>query len=346
MKAQASRIASLDGLRTISIGLVLIGHLAGTRNFPLHHAAGNFFALAETGVRVFFVISGFLITTLLLHELDKSGHINLLKFYFRRTLRIFPPYYSLIAVLLLLRFLGYIQLSNYDVFHAFTYTSNYYFPEGWYLGHTWSLSVEEQFYLLWPAILLLLGKQKGFYAVASLLIICPLVRTLAIFHIWHAIDSTAFEMLADSLACGCLLALWRTNLHENKWYQAILNTKFFVVFPLLILGINIFHRSTKIYYTVGLTITNICIAICIDWCVTWSEGKVGKFLNSRVIAYIGTLSYSLYLWQQLFINRHSDALITSFPLNIVLAGLTAMVSYYLIEKPSLQLRQRLETKFL
>ena len=165
MSRQAGRIASLDGLRAISIGLGLLGHLAGTRFFPLTSAAGDFFALAETGVLIFFIISGFLITTLLLHELDNSGRINLLKFYFRRTLRIFPPYYFLIAVLLVLRFLGYISLSNYDVLHAFTYTSNYFYPEGWYLGHPWSLSVEEQFYLLWPAILLLSGKRKAVFRI-------------------------------------------------------------------------------------------------------------------------------------------------------------------------------------
>ena len=307
MQIQAKRIASLDGLRTISIGLVLIGHLAGTRFFPLTQEAGDFFALAETGVLIFFVISGFLITTLLLHELDKSGRINLLKFYFRRTLRIFPPYYSLLAVLLALRFLGYISLSNYDVFHALTYTSNYFYPEGWYLGHTWSLSVEEQFYLLWPASLLVLGKRKGFLVAASLLILCPLVRTLSIFHVWHAPESAAFEMLADSLACGCLLALWRAKLHENKWYQAMLNSRFFWLLPLMILLVSAFHRSPKIYYTIGLTFTNIGVAICLDWCVMWSAGKVGRILNSRVMVYVGTLSYSIYLWQQLFINRNSAA---------------------------------------
>lgn len=346
MQLQAGRIASLDGLRAISIGLVLIGHLAGTRFFPLTQEAGDFFALAETGVLIFFVISGFLITTLLLHELDKSGQINLLKFYFRRTLRIFPPYYFLIAVLLVLRFLGYISLSNYDVFHAFTYTSNYFYPEGWYLGHTWSLSVEEQFYLLWPASLLVLGKRKGFLVVASLLVLCPFVRTLSIFHVWHSPESAAFEMLADALACGCLLALLRDKLHQQIFYFALLSSPIFFILPLLIFGISAFQYSTKLYYPFGLTFTNIGIAICIDWCVTWSEGKVGRILNSRVIAYVGTLSYSIYLWQQLFINRNSDAIIASFPLNIILAALTAMASYYLIEKPSLQWRQRLETKLL
>ena len=86
------RIPSLDGLRAISIALVLISHLAGTRKFPLSTSSGNFWALGEFGVRVFFVISGFLITGLLLDELARTDRIRLGHFYFRRTLRIFPPY--------------------------------------------------------------------------------------------------------------------------------------------------------------------------------------------------------------------------------------------------------------
>src|SRR6516165_8010445 len=92
-----TRIPSLDGLRAISITLVLIAHLAGTRNFPLSEAAGNFWGLGEFGVRVFFVISGFLITGLLMDELADEGHIRLGRFYLRRRLRIFPPYYMLLA---------------------------------------------------------------------------------------------------------------------------------------------------------------------------------------------------------------------------------------------------------
>ena len=158
---QSQRILSLDGLRAIAISLVLIGHLSGTRDFPLPKSVGDFFSLAEVGVIVFFVISGYLITTLLLQELNATAHVNLLKFYFRRTLRIFPPYYTLIFTLLLLRLLGAITLSNHDLFLTLTYTSNYFARESWYVGHTWSLAVEEQFYLLWPAALLWLGKQRA-----------------------------------------------------------------------------------------------------------------------------------------------------------------------------------------
>jgi peptidoglycan/LPS O-acetylase OafA/YrhL len=91
---QGGRIPSLDGLRAISICLVLLAHLVGTRSFPLTLTSGYLLALGELGVHVFFVISGFLITRLLLDELAGTGRISLPEFYFRRTMRIFPAYYT------------------------------------------------------------------------------------------------------------------------------------------------------------------------------------------------------------------------------------------------------------
>src|SRR5262245_10988828 len=109
----ARGIPSLDGLRALSIALVLIAHLGGTRGFPLSEHATNYFTLGATGVRVFFVISGFLITTLLLREMEASaGQINLRRFYWRRSLRIFPPYFAFLAVLLLLRTEGMIHFGT------------------------------------------------------------------------------------------------------------------------------------------------------------------------------------------------------------------------------------------
>lgn len=345
MQIQAKRIASLDGLRAISISLVLLGHLSGTRYFPLPKSAGDFFSLAEVGVIVFFVISGYLITTLLLQKLHTTNHINLLKFYFRRTLRIFPPYYTLLFTLLLLRLFGIIAISNSDLLAAFTYTSNYFGRESWYVGHTWSLAVEEQFYLLWPATLLWLGRRRAMYCAMALLVICPLLRTLAIAHIWHSPDSTAFEIVADSLASGCLLALLREWLHEQRWYLYWLRTRMFFVLPLLIVAMSALHRSTKIYHSVGLSFINIGAAICVDWCITRPESKVGRWLNARWIVFFGVLSYSLYLWQQVFLNRTVMTIITLFPLNLLLTFIAAIASYNLIETPSLRLRQRIERKW-
>jgi len=99
---QDRRIPSLDGLRAVSIALVVLAHLSGTSGFALPGSFASILALGELGVRVFFVISGFLITKLLLEEAERTGRISLLRFYLRRTFRIFPPYYAFILVLIVL----------------------------------------------------------------------------------------------------------------------------------------------------------------------------------------------------------------------------------------------------
>lgn len=340
MSQISNRIPSLDGLRALSIVLVIISHLAGTGNFPLTKQAGDLFDLGALGVRVFFIISGFLITGLLLHEINKTGSISLRRFYFRRTFRIFPAYYFFLLTLLCLTLAGTISLTKADLWPAFTYTTNYFPAGGWYVGHTWSLAVEEQFYLLWPAVLLVAGRKKGRVIALMVIILCPLIRIAYL----HSSFGTKyhFEQVADSIATGCLLASVQSQLQTNSFYQSLKNSGWFGLLPLVILGISALHNSAHLFLLVGIPLMNLGIALCIDWCVTNSTGRIGRFLNSSPLVFIGTLSYSLYLWQQLFLNRRSDALIHQFPLNLILALIVAMASFYLIEQPALRLRQRLE----
>src|SRR3954471_2196193 len=202
------RIPSLDGLRAISMGLVLLSHLAGTRNFPLSAAQGNFWGLGEFGVVVFFVISGYLITGLLLDELDRTGRVDLARFYFRRTLRIFPPYYAFLICLALAGATGAVALQRGDLVSALTYTANYDIDRSWFVGHTWSLSVEEQFYLLWPAVLLFARTRRAILLAAGVVVLAPFIRVAE----WELLRQYGdgvghrFETIADAIAIGCVLA--------------------------------------------------------------------------------------------------------------------------------------------
>jgi len=137
---------------------VLIAHLAGTRNFPAALATSE--SLGYLGVKVFFVISGFLITSLLLKEHAKNGQISLRAFYLRRVFRIFPASYAFIAVMFLCAVFGLITLLPNDLLHANTYSMNYHRPHAWYMAHLWSLAVEEQFYFMWPAVLFFAGPRE------------------------------------------------------------------------------------------------------------------------------------------------------------------------------------------
>jgi len=341
--AAHERIPSLDGLRAISIVMVLFGHLAGTRGFPVSTATGNYLNSAELGVHVFFVISGFLITRLLLDELARKQRIALGRFYLRRTLRIFPPYYTFIAVLVLAGMAGALQLAPHDGLRALTYTTNYDESRSWYVGHTWSLSVEEQFYLLWPAVLILARTRRAILIAAGVVLAAPLVR-LALWELWRLPIGARFETVADAIAVGCVLAGIREWLHRTPGYTRLLSSPLFVLVPILAIAANLTHDHPVAYYLVGFGVVNVCVVLCVDWAVTYPEGAIGRVLNAGPVVFLGVMSYSLYLWQQPFLHRASSAAIASFPLNILLALACALASYYLVERPSLRLRRRIEKR--
>ena len=342
----SDRIPSLDGLRAISIGLVLLGHLAGTAFFPISREVAKFWNFGDFGVRVFFVISGFLITGLLLDETARSGRIHLGRFFFRRTLRIFPPYYAFLAAMFVAAGFGLVQLAPNDAVHAMTYTSNYYAERSWFVGHTWSLSVEEQFYLLWPAALVIAGVGRGLWIAAAVVLLAPIARLAE----WFMLPSVAagighrFETVADAIAVGCLLAMTRALLHRLPLYMRALESPFFILVPVLAVAGALTHDRPLVSFAVGMTMTNICLALVIDWCVTFHTGRIGRVLNAAPIVFVGWISYSLYLWQQPFLNRASTADVTAFPVNLLLAVTCALVSYFVIERPSLKLRKLLERK--
>lgn len=326
--------------------LVVLGHLAGTDGFPLSAETGNFWGFSALGVRVFFVISGFLITGLLLEEARRHGRIRLSRFYFRRTLRIFPPYYAYLAMAALLAFAGLIELTTRDLVHTVTYTSNYDQHRSWYTGHTWSLSVEEQFYLLWPAALILAGVRRGIWIAGAVVLLTPGVRLVE----WNFVPAAAFgvghrfETIADAIAAGCVLAGARGVLHATPAYLGLLKSPVFVIVPLAAIGGGLLQDHPQIFFAAGITMSNLAIALCIDWAVTFHQGRIGRVLNAAPLVFVGWISYSLYLWQQPFLNRTSDASWTAFPLNITLAVSVAVASYVLIERPSLRLRMRLESR--
>ena len=340
----AGRIPSLDGMRAISILFVLFGHLIGTRNFVSTETwTGLAFGdLSHLGVRVFFVISGFLITSLLLKEIERTRRVNLWAFYQRRMYRIFPAFYSYLAVVFLASVFGLIHIPWTDALLAVTYTINYAPTRAWYVGHTWSLSVEEQFYLLWPATLWLAGVRRGVVAAAGMVLIAPFIR-IAWYYLLPGhtkLIGEAFPTIADSIAVGCVLAGIRPWISEKPFYGWLMRTPWFALVPLAAFAVNTQAHHAKAFWLVGETVINVAIVLTVDRCIRSPNDLVGKILNSRGLSFTGVLSYSLYLWQQPFLDRESDAFFCRFPQNIACAVAAALVSYYLIEKPALRLRHR------
>jgi peptidoglycan/LPS O-acetylase OafA/YrhL len=320
--------------------MVLLGHLSGTRNFgKLDLGIGDY---AHLGVVVFFVISGFLITRLLLSEYEKRGSVSLKLFYARRALRLFPAAYTFIACLCLLWVAGAVHLRPADLWHAATYTMNYLPGRSWQVGHLWSLSVEEQFYLIWPCAFILFRPRRAGWIAAGVILFGPVARSAG----WLFLRATPyydlelFPMVADTLAMGCLMAKISGWLETKDWYLRLFHPAFSLGLVALVLLINRYlgHTVVSVF---GTSILNASLAVLIHRSVYCSRDWMGRFLNWKPVAFIGLLSYSLYIWQQLFLNRNSAAWVNTFPQNLCFAIAVALGSYFLLEKPFLRLRSRL-----
>ena len=322
------RIPSLDGLRAISIVLVLFGHLRGTTGFPIATPHGGP-GYANFGVRVFFVISGFLITTLLMNEHERTGDISLKKFYIRRAYRILPAAYCYLLVAIVF---SWSSITRSDLATALTYTINFKLDPTWVLGHLWSLSVEEQFYLLWPWAVAYAYHWRRELAIAAI-VVAPLLRC-ALWAIKHPEGTDSFfPTVCDALATGCLLALLQPELRR---YEALFGRRAFAVVPILTALLLFTAHYDRFYQSVGLSLMHVGIALSIHQCVV----KRYWILNARPVVWLGTLSYSLYLFQQPFLNRNSTEVFCSFPLNLGLALGCACLCHYFVEKPMLELRAK------
>lgn len=334
------RIPGLDGLRAVSILLVLCGHAVGTRGFYNNLRFWDHLGdLGNFGVRVFFVISGYIITLLLLKEVGKTGTISIKEFYLRRTLRIFPASYFFLFCLTTAFFLGLLELHRGDLLHAYTYTINFFPQRSWWVGHLWSLSVEEQFYLLWPATLLFLGVRKGIKAAVAVVLLGPVMR-LGTFYFWasqRAGIGNTFPTVADAIATGCVLAGYKDQLLSLPWFRRILDSRLFFFVPLLALALNA-RGGARLRWALLETAINVLIAMCVCRATIDVKSVIGRILNSAPLVYVGVLSYSLYVWQQPFLNRGATGWAQRFPENIVLAFAAAISCHYVIEKPFLKIR--------
>ena len=297
------RMPSLDGIRAISILMVLYGHLSGTRHFPVANPGGYgrwFGDVAHLGVFVFFVISGFLITSLLMSEREMTGTISLKRFYLRRVLRIFPVFYAFILVVAIAVLWGAIHLTARNFAYALTFGFNYSKDHPWQLGHLWSLSIEEQFYLLWPLMLVVLRARHALIVAIAAIFTSALLR--AAIRAWvlqagpHVFVSkmTIFPAMCDYLAAGCALAMLRPWLLTQTWYLHLTSSRWLVLAVPVVLLINRVGGDPLVIL-LGAPVTNVCLALLVESSTRHAGSLAGRFLNWRPVAFLGTLSYSLYL---------------------------------------------------
>jgi peptidoglycan/LPS O-acetylase OafA/YrhL len=334
------RIPSLDGFRAISILLILFCHsrLSGIFPEPLNDIARQ----AEVGVTVFFVISGFLITNLLLTEESKNNQINIKAFYIRRAFRIIPVYALYIAFILVWRNFETFGLSKNNLIHVLTFTVNFDKYKDWFLGHFWSLSVEEQFYLFWPAILLIFRKHLKI-VLAVLVAYSCIARVVAHkFPEFETISLSPFFIYSDAIfigAFGGILFFENPELFKHKIFSSWPAKLVAICLFLLFVYTTEHGKLALISLPFGNAIISLSILFLITAYIFPSDNIVYKFLNNKIIVHIGVLSYSIYIWQQFFFIGELRGFWRTFPYNIGVIYAVSLGSYYLWERPFLKLKR-------
>jgi peptidoglycan/LPS O-acetylase OafA/YrhL len=345
----------LEGLRGVAILLVVVFH-AGTFLAPegsRHHFFGMFI-----GVDVFFTLSGFLITSLLLQEHRSTGRISFSGFYMRRALRLLPAVVALLVVCV-----GYVVATDQSMrtyaktaFGVLTYTTNWLFlndvafTDGF--GHMWSLAIEEQFYLLWPALLYLLIRATRHRTEALLVVVLGVVVLGAI---WRALLWERYEawpdvyfrtdarldqlLLGAALAIALHLGLLRTK--ARPWLAVV------ALAGIGAIAMTTDHASAP-YFQWAAALTAVASATAI-YSTLEDGGIVHAALSSTPMRYLGRISYSLYLWHlpvDIFFRREfRDMPIAAKLVLSQLIGLAlAVASHYVVERPFLQLKDRLHRR--
>ena len=348
---------TLDGWRAIAILLVIVGHamddimvLLQALGTPADPGAVRYIGIH--GVLMFFGLSGFLITHKLLAEEQKRGRISLSAFYVRRTFRILPATLFFLTAVGMLSLAGVFDISAGRWFSSLFFAANYSSAEySWYLGHFWSLAVEEHFYLLWPAMFLWLGFVRRRLAWA--------VGMACAVAIWRAVDfkfqltgsSAAMfmgrtDIRVDHILWGAVVALAYADSFWRPRLQALLADS--RVMALLLLALSgllfVYHVDWKLKFAL-LSIEGILVPLAIMSTYLNHQGRVARFLEAPALRLIGRLSFSLYLWQQLFFVWN-DARVPAleiwqtYPLNVVAVCSCAAISFWLIEEPAIALGRK------
>lgn len=311
----------------------------------------QFRSLGALGVRCFFVISGFLITLLMLREAARSGTVELKGFYFRRVLRIFPVYFAFLSVIWILQAYTKLSIPMGDWLACLTFTRNFFGSE-WITGHLWSLGIEQQFYLLWPLAFILsrphCKSMRGCFVLLLPLLICPIFRATAGFLGGDPYFSIfSFFLQADALAVGCLTALilWHFGpltadiLSRHRWWMGPLAI-LLMLLPLLL------STSNRWWFLVGCVSPQFQawgFAILLVLAMEQERWRVFGLLDTAPMVFMGAISYSLYVWQQLFCTNPTSyggvsSWWNSFPSWILASLLAAVASFYLVERPFLRLK--------
>ena len=348
--ASPGRIPTLDGWRAVAICAVLVSHgflLAGSATGLARAASYAAAQLGGLGVAVFFAISGYLITTLLLRERAETGRIYLWGFYIRRAFRILPPAYVYLILLVILRK----PLQRGELFSAAFFFSNYCADRSRWTQHFWSLSMEEHFYLLWPVTLALLGS-AGTLRVAGVGI-CAIIlwRPWSLAHVhllFPALQRTDMRMDAFLFAGALAIALHSGRDGWARVLTRILTSgKFRVLGSIALVAVTAWTLAGSAP-AIGTLVQSALLPPLLVSAVLWPGSAIYRLLESASLRWIGRISYGLYLWQQLFLVSHLKSTLAAaaavFLPHVAATFAIATVSYYLMERRLVKYGQSLSAQ--
>lgn len=352
-----NHLASLDGLRALSIVLVIFSHsrgayAGGIDNYRLCNYYGHL------GVSIFFVISGLLISWLMIREREATGVVSLRNFYIRRALRILPVFWLFLLCVLGLKWAHVIEVSGMDVLRAFTFTRNYPLwvhgqKYSFWLDHTWSLSLEEQFYLVWPSLFAYLSRRGSRYFAAATVLAGPALRVGSYYLLpsMRGLGHGMFHTSIDILMMGCVAAFLLDSPDWRERVKKLPANAVVMVSILFLFGVEPWILGHVQAHTLGKSLANVfmpsfeggMITASILVLVAGAGGMVRGALNRPLAMHVGKISYGLYLWQEFFFQSGSVHSLASLLWRWGAVYCIALCSFHIVEKPMMGLRKKFRT---
>ena len=316
------------------------------------------FGNGGNGVELFFILSGYLITSILIREHDAVGRIDMKAFYCRRILRIFPAFYLFLLFIIGLNAAGILHISSIDFAFAGTHLLNYRqglgllfgLPDTWspdylFIGHFWTLSMEEQFYWMWPVTLLFLLRTRWYGLLIAVILAMPLIR-FGSYYLFPGLRGQLMMMLhtaSDGIFSGCLLAICLARLpglarklRLPSWGIAGLVLYICAISGLLERvmprGYDVVLRMTPVIAAMTVIIANLLL----QEKATWYQ----RLLGFAPLVFLGRISYSVYLWQQIYLTNFNTTFLGKPPFNLIAALVTGWLSYRLVERPFIRIKDK------
>jgi peptidoglycan/LPS O-acetylase OafA/YrhL len=342
-------LPTLDGWRAIAITMVLLSH--ALTNGSARNGSGGFinllsFRLGTFGVMLFFAISGYLICTRLLVEEETYGFISLRSFYVRRIFRILPAAYTYLGIVALLSAAGTITISHADLSRAAFFYSNYVEPKSWFVGHFWSLAIEEHFYLLWPPILVLAGRKHAAWACVLMIFVSLALRFLAAQDLPEGADLPGYTHLRlDAFMFPCILAILLRDARRANWFANTMKPLIWLaVIAILAAGIAL-GMIVEEWRDPQRAVQAALLPVLIVTTVLRPKDWFARLLQLRPIEYLGRISYAVYLWQQLVFGLGAKAGIWLTGAKVMLILILAIATNNWIEEPMIVVGRKISKRF-